>query len=183
MKKVIMLLCLLMVLIPIATLAHTTLTSSNPEAGQVLTEQIEQLELTFATEIEEGSSMILQGPSGTVEVTEVSIAGNVMLGTLINELANGQYTISWKIIGADGHPIEGEVPFSVEIEAAEEEPEAAEPVAEEPEAEEPAAEEKAAAGTAAAENEDEGGYLTIGLVILMIVLAGAIVLMLVKKKQ
>lgn len=186
MKKAIMLLCLLMMLAPMATLAHTTLSSSNPTAGQVVTEQLEQLELTFATEIEEGSSMVLQGPSGTVELTEVSIAGNVMLGTLINELADGQYTISWKIIGADGHPIEGEVPFSIEMATVEAEPEAeesAEEAIEEPEAEEPEAEETADMATSAADNETEGGFLTIGLVILLVVLAGAMVLLLVKKKR
>lgn len=130
--------------------------------------------------------MVLEGPSGTVELAEVSIAGNVMFGTLEGELANGEYTISWKIIGADGHPIEGEVPFSVEMETVEAEPEAEEPAEEaieEPEAEEPEAEETAEMATSAADNETEGGFLTIGLVILLVVLAGAVVLLLVKKKR
>lgn len=40
MKKVIMLLCVLMMLTPMATLAHTTLESSNPATGQTVAEQL-----------------------------------------------------------------------------------------------------------------------------------------------
>lgn len=182
MKKIIMLLSLLLFLLPLSTLAHTALTSSNPEAGEVLAQQPEQIELTFGTDIEDGSLMTLQGPNGAIEVGELSISKNMMIGSLMNELENGQYTISWKIIGADGHPIEGEVPFNIEMEAAAEEPVAEEPVVEEP-ADQPEPEEPTASETAAVENEGESGFLTIGLILLLVVLAGAVILLLVKKKR
>jgi hypothetical protein len=126
--------------------------------------------------------MELQGPNGAIKVDELTVSGNVMLGSLTDELENGPYTISWKIIGADGHPIEGEVPFSVQIAAAAEEPAAEEP-AEQPEAEEAVPEQPAVDETATAESGEENGFLTIGLIALLVVLAGAAILLLVKKKR
>ena len=131
--------------------------------------------------------MALQGPNGAVEVAELSLNANMMFGSVPTDLENGSYTISWKIIGADGHPIEGEVPFSVEIAApAAEEPEeepAEEPAATEPSAEPAATEKQDGIEGAAAASGEENGFLTIGLVLLLIILAGAAILLLVKRKR
>ena len=42
-----------------------------------------------------------------------------MIGKLSQNLENGDYLIKWTIVGKDGHPIQGEVPFSVQIESSE----------------------------------------------------------------
>ncbi|MFD1863653.1 copper resistance protein CopC [Planococcus chinensis] len=196
MKKIMMLLMVFLMLTPFAAHAHTALTDSNPASGETLAEQPGQIELTFNTDIEEGSSMALQGPNGAVEVAELSLNANMMFGSVPTDLENGSYTISWKIIGADGHPIEGEVPFSVEIAApAAEEPEeepaeesaatepTAEPAATEPTAEPAATEKQDGIEGAAAASEEENGFLTIGLVLLLVILAGAAILLLVKRKR
>lgn len=187
MKKIMMLLMVFLMLTPFAAQAHTALTDSNPASGETLAEQPGQIELTFNTDIEEGSSMALQGPNGAVEVAELSLNANMMFGSVPTDLENGSYTISWKIIGADGHPIEGEVPFSVEIAApAAEEPEeepAEEPAATEPSAEPAATEKQDGIEGAAAASGEENGFLTIGLVLLLIILVGAAILLLVKRKR
>ena len=38
-----------------------------------------------------------------------------MTGTFTNALENGDYTVVWNIIGADGHPIAGEFSFTVDV--------------------------------------------------------------------
>ncbi|MGO1057501.1 copper resistance CopC family protein [Planococcus sp. FY231025] len=183
MKKIMMLLVLFLVLTPFAAHAHTALTDSNPASGETLAEQPGQIELVFNTDIEEGSSMALQGPNGAVEVADLSLNGNMMFGSVATNLENGSYTISWKIIGADGHPIEGEVPFSVEIATEAVEEPAEEPAAAEPSAEPAATEKQAGIEGAAAESGEENGFLTIGIVLLLVILAGASILLLVKRKR
>ena len=38
-----------------------------------------------------------------------------MWATFLQPLENGDYKVEWKIIGADGHPIEGDFSFSVNV--------------------------------------------------------------------
>lgn len=173
MKKIIPALLLLIVAMPFQVNAHTALTASSPTEGEVLTESPNELKLTFATVIEEGSSMTLSGPEAQVEISEISIEGNVMKGAISKEMMNGSYIITWKIIGEDGHPIEGEIPFSLEAAA-------------EAEVEQPVQEEAAAAppvvDTAEEQTEDEG-VLTILLLIAITVLVGFGSVLLIKMKR
>ena len=43
-----------------------------------------------------------------------------MWATFLQPLENGDYKVEWNIIGADGHPIEGEFSFSVNVPVTEE---------------------------------------------------------------
>lgn len=182
MKKIIVAALLLMLVMPFTAHAHTALTSSNPAEGQKLAEAPKELELAFGTIIEEGSTMTLKGPETDVALDDISISENVMKGLINEELMNGQYIISWKIIGEDGHPIEGEILFSLEA------PSAEEPVSEEP-AEEVVEEEAAQAEPAAdqqraAVDEEEGGsLLTILLIVAAVILIGFGAVLLIKKKR
>ena len=38
-----------------------------------------------------------------------------MWANFLQPLKNGNYIVDWKIIGTDGHPIEGTFSFSVEV--------------------------------------------------------------------
>lgn len=120
MKKIFPVIVLLMFVMPFTVNAHTALTASNPTEGEVLVEFPKELELKFGTVIEEGSSMTLNGPEMEVALSDVTVTENVMKGIVAEELKNGQYIISWKIIGGDGHPIEGEILFSLDVAAEEE---------------------------------------------------------------
>ena len=59
MKKLFFLIICTLVMIPTIANAHTELTTSNPAAGQVVTEDLTELVLTFAGEIESLSTMKL----------------------------------------------------------------------------------------------------------------------------
>lgn len=104
--------------------AHTGLESSSPKNGDIITEELKQISLTFETKIEQGSTFELQNPNGeTIPVENISLSENQMIGNLINPLENGDYQANWKIIGADGHPIEGDFSFSVNVPVTEATPE------------------------------------------------------------
>ena len=107
-----------------------------------------------------------------------------MKGSITDVLENGQYIISWKIIGEDGHPIDGEIVFSVDAPVSEV---ATEPSPEEPALEEPASAEpvEAASENLAAANEstEDSGVLTMLLLIAITVLVGFGSVLLIKMKR
>lgn len=172
MKKIISLLIIAIFSMPLMGQAHTTLSSSSPAEGDIVAEPLEEVVLTFGTVIEQGSTMTLESEGATYEFDEITLSDGIMTGTITEELPNAPYTIQWEIIGADGHPIEGEIAFELNVETAAEEPaaEEEEPAAEEEPAVEtatPAAEESAAETT-----EDEGNSLiTVFLVVALLAIA------------
>lgn len=121
MKKLVLMLCLFTFMIPNLASAHTGLKSSNPSEGEVIKEELKEITLQFETEIENLSTMKVIKEDGTeIELDSVTIEEKAMSGLLPNSIENGSYTIDWKIIGTDGHPIEGKIPFNVQIEQKEE---------------------------------------------------------------
>ncbi|WP_168193770.1 copper resistance CopC family protein [Lysinibacillus sp. SGAir0095] len=96
--------------------AHTHIESSSPQSEEVLIEELKEITLTFEGKIEQSSSFTLQNAAGdSIPVDNISISENVLTGSLTNPIENGEYLIIWNIIGADGHLIEGEIPFTVDM--------------------------------------------------------------------
>jgi copper resistance protein C len=96
--------------------AHSHLADSTPKSGEVLIEPLKDITLSFETDLEPTSSFTLIDSNGTaIPLSEVALKGNQLLGTLEAELSDGDYTIQWKIIGTDGHQLEGDVPFTVQL--------------------------------------------------------------------
>ncbi len=94
-----------------SAMAHTGLESSEPSEGAVLTEQLQEITLTFEGKIEKTSSFSLLNENGEeVPVTNLAVADHLLTGS-VDSLDNGAYTIEWNIIGADGHPIKGTIHF------------------------------------------------------------------------
>lgn len=101
-------------------MAHTGLESSFPEDGAVIKEEIQTITLTFETKIEQGSTFELVNSSGeSIAVENISLAEKQMTGSLSNPLESGEYQVNWNIIGADGHPVDGEISFTVDVPASE----------------------------------------------------------------
>ena len=114
MKKILAVLMLLILAMPLSAQAHTGLSSSNPAEGEKISAPLEEITLIFETQIEAGSTMVLEGAGQTFTFDEITASGDTLQGMVAEkELANGAYVIQWTIIGADGHPIKGEVRFEV----------------------------------------------------------------------
>lgn len=105
----------IIVALPTVVLAHTELSSSSPEAGQVVTEGRKEINLTFAGEIEALSTMTLVKDGQELEFESVQAQGNQLVGIVEQPLESGSYIINWNIAGEDGHPISGEIPFTVQL--------------------------------------------------------------------
>ena len=103
---------ILFVVQPFSVSAHTSLTNSNPEEGAVLKENVERIRLTFDAPIEKTSTLELKTAEGeTVPLEKPLIIGNELSAVLKQELEQGTYLITWKLISEDGHPVEGTIRF------------------------------------------------------------------------
>lgn len=99
--------------------AHTNLQESNPADGETITKELNELVLVFETKIESLSTFTLLLNNETEIETEITVDQDTMTGTLSEPLANGEYTVNWDIIGADGHQITGDFSFTVDVQEAE----------------------------------------------------------------
>ncbi|MEH7377766.1 copper resistance CopC family protein [Neobacillus drentensis] len=114
MKKFFVLFLGAILFLPTIASAHTQLSGSNPQQGQVISEDIKEIALTFEGNIEKLSTMgLLQGDK-EIPLNQIQIQGAKMVGTLKTPLDNGTYRLQWKIAGQDGHPVTGEIQFQVQ---------------------------------------------------------------------
>jgi methionine-rich copper-binding protein CopC len=93
-------------------LAHDALKSSDPAKGATV-ESIDKVRLEFTSPVRI-PVVIVRGPGGTAyQSGDPHAGGKVVTQELKGTLPNGKYTIAYRVVSSDGHPIEGEIPFTV----------------------------------------------------------------------
>ncbi|WP_402469828.1 copper resistance CopC family protein [Isoptericola aurantiacus] len=93
--------------------AHDQLVSSDPADGAALDEPVGTLTLTFSSEvIADGTQVRVTGPDGASEA-QVTVDGEVVTASFEPAGAGGAYDVAWRAVSADGHPIEGQVGWTV----------------------------------------------------------------------
>lgn len=113
------LLCLLtglLVLLPgLAASAHSALTGSNPTSGSTIRTLPEQLELRFNERVSDISpAMVLRRDGATVATLTPRVDGQRLVADAPQEqLPDGRYTLVWRVVSADGHPVDGVVAFTL----------------------------------------------------------------------
>ncbi|HIZ37973.1 MAG TPA: copper resistance protein CopC [Candidatus Ruania gallistercoris] len=95
--------------------AHSTLLSSTPEDGAELDEAPDAVVLTFNENITDlGTDIVISGPDGEdVAGGETEIDGPDVSRALGDALTAGEYSVTWRAVSADGHPIDGELTFTL----------------------------------------------------------------------
>lgn len=104
--------------------AHTTLSSATPEPDSTVTEALTNIELKFNTDVEPLSTFKLLLNGEEQPIGPIEIDGQYLRSALSDPLPNGDYTVVWKIVGEDGHPIESQYSFTLNapVQAPAEEP-------------------------------------------------------------
>ncbi|MBN6052748.1 copper resistance protein CopC, partial [Nonomuraea sp. RK-328] len=147
-------------------LAHDSLKSSDPAKGSTV-KTVEKVKLEFSARVRM-PFVIVRGAGGAQhQAGSAEADGPVVSQALKETLPDGKYTIAYRVVSSDGHPIEGEIPFTVkgapkpETQSPATEPEtqspATEPKTQSPATETPAAtqpSETAAAQPAATQSQD-----------------------------
>lgn len=113
MKKILLPSLFIFMLMPVVGSAHTALEESSPADGKTVAEEPQEIVMEFNTGLEEASSFTVENAEGEKIPFDIALEGQKMTGTPGAAMPDGEYTVNWKIIGADGHPIEGAYAFTV----------------------------------------------------------------------
>jgi methionine-rich copper-binding protein CopC len=97
--------------------AHSGLTGSTPAEGAVVTSDLRQVDLTFTEAplagLDAGLRIEVRDQAGQDESTgDVTVAGTTMSKQV--DLSAGPHTMLWRYVSPDGHPIDGQVAFTVQ---------------------------------------------------------------------
>lgn len=100
--------------------AHDRLVGSDPESGAVLEAVPAEAVLTFSSEVQElGTVLELRDAAGEpAGGGATSVEGRDVVLPVPPELEGGDYTVVYRVTSSDGHPISGEVPFTLDVAAA-----------------------------------------------------------------
>ncbi|MFL6022819.1 MAG: copper resistance CopC/CopD family protein, partial [Marmoricola sp.] len=94
--------------------AHTELLGSDPAAGAVVPQAPDQVTLTFNEPIRVVARAVhLFTAEGAELRSPATSVDSRVLVDLPGALAPGSYTLAWRVISADGHPVSGALVFSV----------------------------------------------------------------------
>lgn len=95
--------------------AHTELESSTPAADADVADAPAEVTLTFTEDIPADRAQItVTGPDGTDHATDAITGRDGTLTVPLQPLgAAGAYTIEYRVVSDDGHPIAGTVPFTL----------------------------------------------------------------------
>ena len=96
--------------------AHDQLLSSDPKDGATLDEHPASISLTFsAAPLDTGIEIALVGPDGvTAQGQDIQVDDKVVTAQLADDLPAGRYDVAWHVVSSDGHPIDGELGYTVE---------------------------------------------------------------------
>ncbi|WP_299036135.1 copper resistance CopC family protein [uncultured Pseudokineococcus sp.] len=99
--------------------AHDRLVSSDPESGAVLTGVPAEAVLTFSSEVQELGTVleVHDDAGGLVSDAETQVEGRDVVIAVPADLGAGDYEVVYRVTSSDGHPISGQVPFTLDVAA------------------------------------------------------------------
>lgn len=94
--------------------AHTELLGSNPADGATVATSPAQVTLTFTQDVQPGfTSVTVVAPDGTQAQGGGPVENGSTVSVPVRPLSTlGVYTIGYRVLSADGHPVEGSIRFS-----------------------------------------------------------------------
>ena len=93
--------------------AHASLVGSDPEDGATLSAAPTAITFTFNENIGNPAYVAVTAPDGSkVKVSEVKAVDREVTATLADPDQRGRYTATFRVVSADGHPVEGSIGYS-----------------------------------------------------------------------
>ncbi|GAA3144453.1 copper resistance protein CopC [Nonomuraea salmonea] len=93
-------------------LAHDTLKSSSP-AKNAEVESLDEIRLEFSAKVRLPFVIVRGDGDAQHQSGKPEADGAVVTQAVKGPLPDGKYTIAYRVVSSDGHPIEGEIPFRV----------------------------------------------------------------------
>ena len=97
--------------------AHAVLVKATPADGAVLRTAPTSVALQFDDPISTSfATLAVTGPDGsTVSPGKASVSGNTVSAALDGGLASGRYRTVFRVVSEDGHPVNGQLTFTLEL--------------------------------------------------------------------
>lgn len=94
--------------------AHNVLVDSSPKDGSTVAEAPSTVELVFDQPVQNEFEQVavLDADETHYEQGEPEVVGS-SVSQAISDLPEGDYVVSYRIISADGHPVDGSIEFAV----------------------------------------------------------------------
>lgn len=113
--------------------AHNSLTKAAPDKDATVTESPEQVSLTFLQKVDPKflTIVVTDAQKNKVPMDAATADGKLGTAAFTEPLVNGVYTVAYRVVSEDGHPVQGSYKFTVDDPAATASPSAttsAEPV-------------------------------------------------------
>ncbi len=94
--------------------AHAALRSISPKDGSSLATAPTQIVLTFNEPISTSFATVsVTGTDGAVSAGKAAVDGVTVTQALAPDLANGSYTVAYRVVSEDGHPVSARTTFTV----------------------------------------------------------------------
>lgn len=103
-------------------LAHANETSTSPAAGSTIEAGLIPIEISFGEKLmnlgaDQGNVVQIQAPDGSLPSTSCWVPADTGSTTQLSATAQlaipGKYVVTWRVVSADGHPVEGLFDFTV----------------------------------------------------------------------
>ena len=159
-----------------AASAHATLDSTSPRAGAVVQAPLTAVRLTFDEAVASPAFIAVTGPQGRVDTGGTRVDDAVVSVGLKDPLPAGRYTVAFRVVSDDGHPVESSYTFQLKAATVASSSPSATPLAQAPapSASAPAAAPAVAAAVApeATGGQDHSSHWFMGVAGVAMVLAG-----------
>lgn len=95
--------------------AHNELTGVNPTDGSTVSTPPAEIVLTFAQILNPDAVQVAVVGSGSppAQVSDVRVDGGTVTVPITDPVAAGTYTVSYRVVSQDGHPVSGTTSFTV----------------------------------------------------------------------
>ena len=104
-----------LILMSTPAFAHATLVKADPGQGSTATEPPKSITLEFneAVELRFGGVRVFDSKLKRVETGEPEKVSDRVVRVSLADLPDGTYSVAWKVISADSHPVQGAFTFAV----------------------------------------------------------------------
>lgn len=118
MKFIRLVLTFLLVTIALPAQAHDALIEQSPKAGDTLQAGVVEIKLDFNNEIlnlgDSSAEILVQNASGELQNPGCALVDGRQASLKLDLAAAGEYSVAWRVVSSDGHPISGEFAFTLE---------------------------------------------------------------------
>ncbi|WP_182876044.1 copper resistance CopC family protein [Microbispora sp. H10670] len=104
--------CLFAVVLAAPASAHDSLKKSTPASNAVVS-GLDEIELEFSAHVSFPVVVLHDATGRRFESGTPRVSDSTVTESVAGPLPAGGYTIAWRVVSSDGHPIQGEIPFVV----------------------------------------------------------------------